>query len=53
MKLFAATCLASVFSESNIANQMDRFRRDAGYETISFIDSESHSYYMCHIMWAI
>lgn len=39
MRLFAATCLA--FAESNIANQMERFRREAGYEAISFIDSKS------------
>ena len=40
MKLFAATCLASAFAESEIANRMERFGRDAGYETISFIDSK-------------
>ena len=42
MKLFATACLASAFAESNIANKMERFRREAGYDTISFIDSESH-----------
>ena len=41
MKLFAAACLASAFADSNMANKMDRFRREAGYDTISFIDSES------------
>ena len=40
MKLFAAACLASAFAESDIPNRMERFRRDAGYETISFIDSK-------------
>ena len=51
MKLFAATCLASVFAESNIANKMERFRREAGYDTISFIDSELHPYYMDHMVF--
>ena len=41
MKLFAATCLASAFSETNIENEIERFRREAGYETIPFLDSKN------------
>ena len=40
MKLFAVTCFASAFSETNIENQIERFRRDAGYETIPFLESK-------------
>ena len=42
MKLFTAAGLASVFAETNRVNEIERFRRDAGYETISFLDSKSH-----------
>ena len=51
MKLFAAGCLASAFADSNIANKMERFRREAGYDTISFIDSESDPYHMVHMVF--
>ena len=40
MKLFATTCLASAFAETSIQNEIERFRRDAGYETIPFLDSK-------------
>ena len=41
MKLFAAACLASAFSETNIENEIERFRREARYETIPFLDSKN------------
>ena len=43
MKLFAVTCFASAFSETNIEDKIERFRRDAGYETIPFLESKTEA----------